>query len=234
MKDYYSFVYLDNEMIEDLYPQIFDDVIGIEISNTKEETKNNTISGNLMSVVSASKEGTENISKSENIKLVTSVTKKAQLLINHFKTEIVDFQDIIRQNQPFEDGIICVGRATFELKDIYNKKTGKSILYGKKLDAEDERMIKIQGQRNNLHPFYIEPDNDSVFRLEAGDIFYHYLNPRAPYGIMLNISNYKMKKEIHHLTEMIRLGREFTFYIFGELIMTDAKYYKISPFAIWQ
>ena len=38
MKKYYSYVYLDSTVIDDLYPQVFgDDTIGIEILKTKEE-----------------------------------------------------------------------------------------------------------------------------------------------------------------------------------------------------
>lgn len=38
MKKYYSYVYLDSTVIDDLYPQVFgDDAIGTEILKTREE-----------------------------------------------------------------------------------------------------------------------------------------------------------------------------------------------------
>lgn len=37
MKDYYSFIYLDEQMIEILYSQIFDNIVERNVSSSNEE-----------------------------------------------------------------------------------------------------------------------------------------------------------------------------------------------------
>ena len=96
----------------------------------------------------------------------------------------------------------------------------------------------------------INLDDDSVLVLETGDTAfikehcsdyidtddYYAINvaANADFGIMMHMSNSKIKKAIRHLTWVIKRAKHFNFYVFEELIKSSDKYYKISPFAIWQ
>lgn len=234
MSDYYSFIYLDNDIIEDLYPQIFGDIVEAKIVKTKGNSTESKIDGSLVNIINLSRDASGSTMVSEDVKLVSSVARKAQLLINFFKKDNICLHDIIKQNQPLMESVICVGKATFVLRDIYNRKTGRSIFQqyqegGNMLDENNHPFMREPWRIQNP-PFYIEPDDNSIFRLESGDTF----GWDRENSIMMNISNYKMKKDIHHLTELVRVNRKFDFYVFGELVMTDGHYCSLSPFAIWQ
>ncbi len=232
MKKFYSYVYLDKNIIDDLYPQVFDDDITEKsITNSNEDITNMNINANLFNILGSEAKNSENNIFSENVKIVTSTARKAQLLINYFKTDTMYIQEIILENQPFDESIFFVGRSTFFLRDIYNKNTGESLF--------PDDMIMLFNRSN---PPRIELNNDSILILETGDD--EYVRRYKKYGcmdfnpytleIMMHLSNIKIRKDVRHLTSVIRKRTSFDFYVFGELIHTNENFYKISPFAMWQ
>ena len=237
MKNYYSFVYLDNDAIDTLYPQVFGDIVEKNIIHSSEEMLAASIGANLLNLLNSNVSSKENSLSSENVKMVTSTARKAQLLVKNFQgdqdKEVLNVQDFISKNQPFSESLYFVGRDTFFLSDVYNKKTGSSLFPNM---FDDTRRISL--------------DDDSVLVLETGstafvkehcseynddDDFYTInIAARAKYGIMMHVSNSKIKKDIRHLTWVIRRAKHFNFFVFGEMIKSSDKYYKISPYAIWQ
>ena len=110
MKKFYSYVYLDKNIIDDLYPQVFDDDITEKsITNSNEDITNMNINANLFNILGSEAKNSENNIFSENVKIVTSTARKAQLLINYFKTDTMYIQEIILENQPFDESIFFVG-----------------------------------------------------------------------------------------------------------------------------
>lgn len=230
MKDYFSFVYLDNSNIDDLYPQIFGDVIEKNILHSNEENTNMSIKANIFNILGSNADSKENVLISENVKIVIPTSRKAQLLINYFQNNVLSIQDIIASNQPFEKSVFFVGNAVFFLSDIYNEKTGVSLF--------------------NEHENHVNLDDNSVLILETGntdfirrhcldymdtDDYYAINNNRnAKFGIMMHMSNLKMKKNIRHLTWEIKRAKHFKFYVFGQLVKSSQRFYKIVPFSIWQ
>lgn len=117
MKKYYSYVYLDSTVIDDLYPQVFgDDAIGTEILKTREEVINADINANFLNVLGSKLDSSKNTISSENTKIVTSTARKAQLLINHFKTDEISIEKIIEQNRPLNESVFFVGQSRFFFK----------------------------------------------------------------------------------------------------------------------
>lgn len=222
MKNFYSYVYLDTVVIDDLYPQVFEnDIIEKNIIQSNEDTTNMKVNANLLNILGSEARDIENNTFSESSKIVTSTARKAQLLINHLKTDKVSLQDIITDNQETEESIFFVGKSTFFLKDIYNKETGKSIFL-------------------NSHT-NLELNENSILILETGDDYYIEKYKRTGYPsspclfeAMMHISNIKIRKDVRHLTSVIHQRNQFDFFVLGELIHTNYKFYKISPFAIWQ
>ena len=172
MKKFYSYVYLDKNIIDDLYPQVFDDDITEKsITNSNEDITNMNINANLFNILGSEAKNSENNIFSENVKIVTSTARKAQLLINYFKTDTMYIQEIILENQPFDESIFFVGRSTFFLRDIYNKNTGESLF--------PDDMIMLFNRSN---PPRIELNNDSILILETGDD--EYVRRYKKYGCM--------------------------------------------------
>ena len=230
MKNFYSYVYLDKTVIDDLYPQVFEnDITEKNITNSNEDITDMNINANLFNILGSEAKNSENNIFSENVKIVTSTARKAQLLINYFKTDTMSIQEIILKNQPFEESIFFVGKSTFFLRDIYNKNTGESIF---------PNDMMYYGEI----PRHIELNNDSILILETGDKEYvekyrtnRYIDFQPDIlEIMMHLSNIKIRKDVRHLTSIIRKRASFDFYVFGELIHTNENFYKISPFAMWQ
>ena len=128
MKKCYSFVYLDEKMIDMLFPQIFDNVAENTISSTTTEQFDSEIKANLLGILNSSIDGQDKNTTSNSIKIINSIYKKAQLLINYFKNDnIINISDIINNNLNNKESIYFVGRSTFFLSDIYNKNSGASL-----------------------------------------------------------------------------------------------------------
>lgn len=229
MKEYYSFVYLDSTVIDDLYPQVFeDDAIEIEVSKSGEETTNADINASFLNILGSKVDSSERTISSKNAKIITSTARKAQLLIKFFEGEELSVEKIIKKNFPLDESIFFVGKSTFFLKDIFDKRTGKSMLvHGGPYGTSTSENVVL--------------NDDAVFVLETGDDEYVRRYKNGTYidflpdilEIMMHVSNVKIRKDVRHMTSVIRQKSSFNFFVFGELIHTNANFYKISPFAIW-
>lgn len=230
MKRHYSYVYLDDDQIDILYPQVFGDIIKRTIVKSDEEASDVFVKANLFNLLGSDVGNKTNNSTVENLEIITSAPRKAQLLIDHFSNvPIPSIKEIITKNSPFDESIHIVSRVKFELNQIYNKRTGDALL------KETEQPTK------NVNPLFIV-DDDSLLVLESGnyDLHSNYLpyednkGAESDYGIVMHLSNSKMKKDVRHLTSMIRKGSSFNFFVFGELLQLNERYYRINPFAVWQ
>lgn len=237
MKEYYSYVYLDSAVIDDLYPQVFgDDAIGVEVLKTREEVINADINANFLNVLGSKLDSSKNTISSENTKIVTSTARKAQLLINRFKTDEISITEIIKKerNRLLDESIYFVGKSIFFLRDIFDKSTGRSLLVNVEPHCALYTSARFTGENVVLN-------SDAVFVLETGDDEYVHRYRNGYYEdyssgileIMMHVSNIKIRKDVRHLTSVIRKRASFNFFVFGELIHTNYDFYKISPFAIW-
>lgn len=229
MKKYYSYIYLDNVIIEDLYPQVFGDTVKTIISKSIEDKANADVNANILNIIGAEIDASEHTITSENREIVTSIARKAQLLINYFKEEETSISNIIQKNIPFKESIYFVGKSTFFLRDIFDKNTGKSLFV-------------YNTTHKTLDNEYVIITDNAVLVLETGDDEYVYRYQKGGYAhfyshtieILMHLSNIKIRKDVRHLTSVIKKRKSFNFYVFGELICENANLYKISPFAVWQ
>lgn len=113
MKKYYSYIYLDNVIIEDLYPQVFGDTVKTIISKSIEDKANADVNANILNIIGAEIDASEHTITSENVEIVTSIARKAQLLINYFKEDETSISKIIQKNIPFSESVYFVGKSTF-------------------------------------------------------------------------------------------------------------------------
>lgn len=234
MKDYYSFVYLDSDAIDMLYPQVFGDIIERNITHLNEEGVDASASSNILNILGVNVKSIENSAASENVKLVTSTPRKAQLLIRHFKRKIISIQGIIENCQSIDESFCFVGTGTFFLSDIYNKETGISLFQNtyeqgvRRINLDDKSVIIMEsGSTDFINGYCLE-------YTESDDYYKNNSNNELKYGIIMHMSNTKIKKDIRHLTWEIKKTKHFKFYVFGELIKSSDRFYQISPFAIWQ
>ena len=234
MKDYYSFIYLDNDSIDILYPQVFGDITERSIIHSSEESIDASINANILTVLGANTNSKENNMASESIKFVTSTPRKAQLLIKHFQSNIVSIQDIIENCQPFDESLCFVGSGIFFLSDIYDNKTGNSLFQNtlenclRRINLDDRSVLIMESGNTD---FIIK--NCSEY-MNSDNYYKSNQNKNINYGLIMHMSNTKIKKDIRHLTWEIKKAKHFKFYVFGELIKSSDRFYQISPFAIWQ
>lgn len=234
MRSYYSFVYLDDESIESLYSQIFDDIAEKSQLQTNASGVDLSANSKVLNIVGLSVNGKGEVSTTETAKIVTSIYKKAQCIINHFiDNTVFPIQTVIEKEQPFDESALFVGRGRFFLSDIVNKRNGTSILFN----------------ADELQETYPIIDENSLFVLESGntrfihdhccdymntdDYYKLNINKNAKYGLMMHMSNSKIKKDLPHLTWEIKKSKSFNFTVMGELIYSGDRFFKIVPFAIW-
>ncbi len=233
--NYYPFIYLDDDMINSLYSQMFGDIIEKNISHNNSDEATLSINSNLFNILGATINNKDEYSLLETTKIVISTARKAQIIINYFRKQTIPpIQSIIKNNLPINEGQLFVGKSTFFLSDIVDKNTGASLL------------------NNNMNSQYknIVINDSSLYVLESGNTYFihkhctDYMNTddyyrlnltkNDKYGLMMHMSNSKIKKDIRHLTWAIERAKSFNFFVFGELIKSSEQFYKISPFAIWQ
>ena len=185
MKNYYSFIYLDDNSINSLYSQVFEDIAEKCITQKDETVTTATIKANIWNVLKSTIYGQERISALESVKIVISTERKAQLLIERLRGEQINIQQIIREHQPFDESVYFVGRGYFYISDIYDEDISET-LFGNKVDAEI---------------YNINSNNKFVIVLESGntDFINRYcldndVSQNLEYGIMLRMSSTKMKK----------------------------------------
>lgn len=232
MKRYYSFVYLDEDAVQMLFSQVYGDIVEQDIEYSNLETMDSSVNTGLLEMLSSKISSKGEFSFSKKFKYVPSPARMTQMLIDQFKTDNIFIQDIVESNQPFEESIYFVGKGTFFLSDMYNQKTGESLF----VTALEEQIS------------HINPNDNSVIVLEMGKTYFvqNYCSDQDnlliesekpgcdKYGIMMHVSNAKMKKNFRHLTWEIKKAKKFDLYVFGEIVKCGDILYKISPFAIWR
>lgn len=230
MNSFYSFIYLDEDIIESLYPQILGDVIESKIAQVVQNESTASINGTLLGGISSSLSEIRNDSYTKSAKLSRATPRKAQLLIEYFRKAETDIFKIISNNQHSEESIFFVGKTVFFLSDIYNNENGVSLFYSGnsyvKLDSNSTIVLEA-GSTNFLQ-------QRSSEYTDADDYFEINMSKQENYGIMMHLSNSKIQKNIRHLTQKIKTGKHFKFYVFGQLVKSSFQFYKIVPFAIWQ
>lgn len=236
MKPYYSFVYIDDYFIDSLYSQVFGDITEQTILTTNSEDVNVSAESKLLSLLGFGLSGNEAFSESHTNKIVISTPRKAQLLINYLTKEkevISSLQEIIENNQPFNESLLFVGKATFFLSDIIDKKTDSSLLYAN--DESDREKVVIDKnsvlvlETGNTHFIHKHCSN----YMNTDDYYKLNINKNVKYGIMMHMSNSKIKKDIRHLTWAISKAKSFNFFVLGELVKSSDQFYKAIPFAVW-
>lgn len=231
-----NYIYLDEDVIQGLYNQIFDNIIDETIS-----TQNNfkgDISGGIeasgitKAVIDAgSNVGAEyTVQKTNEKQYQISVEKKTNLLISKISNGAPQkISDILDGKHPLKESIIFVGKALFTLISVYNQ------------DGENTDL------RNSLISYY---DRNPSILLETGTTFhigeysidypdddeYHDLREfeNMKYGVIMNLGEKKIRQSIRHLTFNIKLGKKFLLNVFGEIYYDSGKYYIVKPFAIWR
>ena len=241
MKDAIVFVYRDDNCIEALYTQKYDEIVELIITSSDNYALDSSVNAGIFNIVKAEIGGKMNTVSSEQVKIKTSIDRKTKHLIDAYKNDkklLID--DIINDNLPFSESIYFVGRANFFLTRIYNNKTGKLFTFDPDTNIASEVI-----------------DNDTVFEFQSGNMprvkKYNddykksddYIKICAPTStknaIRMSMSNSKVKKHVRHINQAMTPGKLFNFYVFGELNAhsrlredDDTRFFIVNPFAIWQ
>lgn len=137
---------------------------------------------------------------------------------------------LLLKNQTKEDSIFFVGKAPFFLRDICDAETGISQL------SDEHEYVRFTD--NSL--IMMESGNTAFIRdfsstyMDSDDYYAINMSKLSKYGILMNLSNSKTRKNIRHLNNRIVRGKHNNFYVFGQLLKMSSELYKINPFAVWQ
>lgn len=230
-----NYIYLDEESIQGLYSQIYDNVLDekISVENSYKGDVNGEIeaTGLINSLVGLGADiGVEgSIQKISEKHFGLSIQKKTNLLISKLSNDVcVKIKDILDEKHPLKNSIIFVGEALFTLTAVYDKNGVKTKLDGClcKYYNENPSLILKSGSIYNLD-MSCENSKDDNYELikEFGDM---------KYDITMHMGGDKIKESIRHLTHHIEFGKKFLFRIFGEIFYNGNFSYAIKPFAIWR
>lgn len=229
-----SYIYLDefeiNALYNQLFPNILEETFICETQNSGGMEGN--VGGSILEVVSA--DGTLNYSHGKSVinevKKSISIEYKTNVLIqhicnNHLKS-LEEVIDIAKNNKSLLRGRIVVGYATFGLTHIYDSQDRlinlAKIPYN--FNKKDSTFILESGCRKNLKELSVREDSDYY---EA------YSTITGKYGLEMHMSGNKMRREVRHLTQVIKMGKAFDFVVLGQLSYAGDIHYSIKPFAVW-
>ena len=228
-----SYIYLDEYEINNLYSQLYPDVLQEVIRYEVKQNNNSNcaISGSALGVIATcgKMDNLSGASYTSEILTKISTDYKTNLIIKHVCNDcIYSLNEIIsRFNDPrlILPGQIIVGYANFYLTQIY--------------DVED-KPIPLHGIKNNFSKkgttFILESGNREAIRKlrleESTDCYEDYFQSEI-FGIEMHFGGEKLRREIRHLTETIKEGKVFRCSILGQISYCGMNQYFIKPFAVW-
>lgn len=230
MNNLYFFLYLDGDSIDQLYSQIFENIATQNVVKSSEEKAGASVSAKLFGVLGSDINGQSNNLLSINTSYSLTISQKASQLVERFRDEEMSIQNIILRNKLKEESLFFVGKTTFFLRDICDKETGKSAL--------DDGHGLVQLTDNSL--IMLESGNTSFIKefsttyMDTDDYYAINRSKMSKYGVLMSLSNSKIKKSIRHLNDKIIRGKHIDLYVFGQLIKQSAELYTINPFAVWK
>lgn len=229
-----SYIYLDEVEINGLYYQIYPNIL--EETTTYESKKNNDINGvvggSFFDMVKADVElqhSSDNNYLSE-IKTSISVEHKTNVIIkdiceNRFK-HLDDIVETANASHSLLRGRIIVGYAAFVLTQIYDSENRLIDLdnISNNFDRKNATFILESGCRNQL---------ERLRMVEETDFYRTYYSTYGKYGYEMHMSGNKIRRDIRHLTQVIKRGKMFNFTVLGHISYAGESQYAIKPFAIW-
>ena len=230
-----NYVYLDEEAIQGLYNQIYDNVIDEKVStqnNFKGDIEGEVgVSGIAKSLINAEANvDTEyTIQRTNEKQLRLSIEKKTNILISQISTDkYVKIKDILDKYHPLQDSTIFVGKALFTLTALYDKDGLKTDLDGYLFTYYNQNpsLVLESGSTYHVGKYSANNEDNEFYSLhEFEDMIY---------GISMHIGGEKIRQSIRHLTHHIEIGKKFLYNVFGEMYYNGGISYTIKPFAIWR
>jgi len=229
-----SYIYLDefeiNALYNQLFPNILEETVICETQNSGGLEGN--VGGSILDTLSA--DGALNYSHSKNttkeIKTVVSIEHKANVLIQHICNNqlksLEEVIDIAKNSKSLLRGRIVVGYATFGLSYIYDSQDRLIDLMKMpySFNKKDTTFILESGCRKTLKELSVSEETDYYEAFSA---------ITGKYGIEMHMSGNKMRREVRHLTQVIKKGKAFDFMVLGQLSYAGDIHYSIKPFAVW-
>lgn len=229
-----SYIYLDEFEINALYNQLHVNIL--EQTSTYETQKSSNLDGEVNGTIAEllSVGGNLSCSKGKNIineiKTIIPIERKTNIIIQHVcNNHLKPLENIIdteKKNHSLFNGRIVAGHATFALTQIYDKEDRliDLTLLSNNFDKRDATFILESGCRKNLEQFRVS---------EESDFYKKYSTSVDKYGIEMHMGGNKMRREVRHLTQLIKKGKAFEFGVLGQISYAGDIYYSIKPFAIW-
>lgn len=229
-----NYIYIDENSINGLYNQLYDNVLEETVSVQKKhenEIKGSVgTSGIMKSVVNI--EGNYDLTldsqKTSEKKIVLTLEKKVNALItvvSDNKCEYIKY--ILDENHPLEDSLIFVGKALFTLTALYDKEGMKTELHNYLMEyyTQNPSLVLESGTTSHVKK-YSYHESDKYYNLMRYE--------KMKYGLSMHMGGDKIRQSIRHLTHNIEFGKKFMFNVFGELYSNGSVSYSIKPFAIWR
>lgn len=230
-----NYIYLDEEAIQGLYNQIYDNVIDEKIS-TQNHFKGDIegevgaagITKSLINIGANIDTGYE-IQRLSEKQLQMSIEKKTNLLISQIADDkCIKIKDILDGKHPLQDSVIFVGKALFTLTALYDKDGLKTDIDGYLVTYYNQNpsLVLESGSTYHVGKYSVNKEDDEFYSMKEFE--------DMQYGISMHIGGEKIRQSIRHLTHHIEFGKKFLFNVFGEMYYNGGVAYTIKPFAIWR
>lgn len=225
-QDIKTFIYIDNEGIDSLYYQLSDMIIPTKITTTKytDARLSSDLRIGFLKSLSAKLRSdlkTKNQIQEERQEKVT-VENKIDVILNNLNDGKIDRLFDILKNCNYEGLVAC--KSLFRFISAYD---------------EDEKRQVLQSEINRnpfkyKHLSFIFASTPYLqFYSNDVDVFKHSLDSEE-YYVDMYFSGSKLVRNVRHLTNNIKYGKDFIFYVLGEITCQGNGIFCIKPYAIWK
>lgn len=228
--DIKHFIYIDKDAINSIYEQITNEQIPVKIKTTN--YTGSSINGNVKSdslirrVISASIDGTAEVNQKIEKELENnlSIEKKIDEIIKKcFNNKVQRLSDIINKKL-FIDNSFVVCNAIFRFEYAYDEDISKIL---KQTDISNNPF----GYKNLSYSF---SNSDKIqFLSEKNSIFDSSFESGGYYvDMFFNSSN--MVRNVRHINNNVKYGKDFMFYVLGDLTFEGKNIFCLKPYVIWR
>ena len=228
--DIKHFIYIDKDAINSIYEQISDEQIPVKIKTTNYAgssinggVKSDSLIGRFISAnIDGTAEANQKIEKELENNL--SIEKKIDEIIKMcFNNKIQRLSDIINKKLFINNSFVACN-AIFRFEHACDEDIGEIL---KQTDISNNPF-----KYKNLSYSFSNSDNIQ-FLSEEISIFDNSFETGGYYvDMFFNSSN--MVRNVRHINNNIKYGKDFMFYVLGDLTLEGKNIFCLKPYVIWR
>lgn len=229
-EDIRFYIYIDTDGIDSLYHQIISTkVSGKEIeTNCIDGDLSSSIgnSGFLKSIMSAEIASTLNAHHQETkeSQTIVSVQHKIKYIQERLSIQNIDRLEDIIKNPTYKLDKLIACKAIFRLVQVFDEDSKETL---------SPSQIALNPYKYK-HLSFVFNTTKNINRLSAHEDLLTDAMLQENYFVDMILGKEKMVRSVRHITTELKYGKDFMFFVLGELSYEGNNIFCLKPYAVWR